>query len=323
MSERDIQSRRKFLRASAGGLAAAALASPASLAAEQPAPAEPSAAEERIVRVPASYYQQFDADPELEIPAEGYGGWKKAMLELDLCHTAVAVMHAWDCGTPEEFPGWHRCVEYIPRADAICRTVFPKLLGGVRAAQVPLFHVVGGGRYYQHLPGYQQARKLAGPPPQPRESIPTDPTLRQLRQFRSEHVFVGKHNQTDVARGFARLDFPPEARPVGEEGVAENGDQLFGLCKAAGVNHLIYAGFAINWCLLLSPGGMHEMSGRGILCSAFRDATTAVENKESARHQWAKELALWRVALAFGFVFDVDDFLAAVRGAAGSNAARD
>jgi hypothetical protein len=306
MSDRDNQSRREFLRGSAGGLVAAAVGASALPAVTQPAGSP------RIVRVPASYYQQFDADPQREIPAEGYGGWKKAALELDLRHTAVVVMHAWDCGASADFPGWHRCVEYIPRADAICRTVFPELLGGVRAAKVPLFHVVGGGQYYQHLPGYQRAAKLAGPPQQPRETIAADPTLERLRQFRSEHVFVGKHNQADVTRGFARLDFAPGARPSGEEGVAENGEQLFALCKAAGVNHLIYAGFAINWCLLLSPGGMHEMSGRGILCSAFRDATTAVENKESARQQWAKELALWRVALAFGFVFDVDEFLAAV-----------
>mgnify|MGYP000651635524 CR=1 FL=1 len=305
MSHRETKTRREFLCKSAGGLMAAATAPPALSPASQPAE------NPRIVRVPASYYQQFDADPRLDVPAEAYGGWKKAVLEMDLRHTGVVVMHAWDCGTPEEFPGWHRCVEYIPRANAICRSVFPKLLGGVRSAGVSLFHVVGGGQYYQKLPGYQRAQRLAGPPPRPRETIPADPTLRRLQQFRGENVFVGKHNQADVARGFARLDFAPEARPVGDEGVAENGDQLFALCKEAGVNHLIYAGFAINWCLLLSPGGMHEMSGRGFLCSAFRDATTAVENKESARRQWAKELGLWRVALAFGFVFDVDDFLAA------------
>lgn len=305
MSDRQQNTRREFLCKSAGGLLAAA-------AAPARSGGSPSGENPRIVRIPASYYQQFDADPRLDVPAEGYGGWKKAVLELDLRRTGVVVMHAWDCGTPEEFPGWHRCVEYIPRANAICRTVFPKLLGGVRAAGVPLFHVVGGGQYYQKLPGYQHAQRLAGPPPKPRETIAPDPTLRRLQQFRSENVFVGKHNQADVARGFARLDFAPEARPVGDEGVAENGDQLFALCKEVGVNHLIYAGFAINWCLLLSPGGMHEMSGRGFLCSAFRDATTAVENKESARRQWAKELGLWRVALAFGFVFDVDEFLAAV-----------
>jgi hypothetical protein len=267
----------------------------------------------QILRVPANYYQQFDADYRLDVPGEGYGGWKRADLDLDLSHTAVVVMHAWDNGTREQFPGWWRCVEYIPRAREICRTVFPRLLGAVRGARVNLFHVVGGGKYYQNLPGYRRAVQLAGPPPPGPPSLPSDPSLDRLRAFRSEHVFVGKHNEADVNRGFARVDFPPEARPVGDEGVAENGHQLFALCKVAGVNHLIYAGFAINWCLLLSPGGMHEMSGRGIMCSAFRQATTAVENKESARKQWAKELALWRVALAFGFVFDVDDFVAALR----------
>ena len=51
------------------------------------------------------------------------------------------------------------------------------------------------------------------------------------------------------------------------------------------------------------------MSRRGVMCSAFRQAVTAVENKETARQELNKELALWRVALAFGFVFDVDDFV--------------
>jgi hypothetical protein len=36
---------------------------------------------------------------------------------------------------------------------------------------------------------------------------------------------------------------------------------------------------------------------------------TAVENRESARSESHKEEALWRVALAFGFVFDVDDLV--------------
>jgi len=113
----------------------------------------------------------------------------------------------------------------------------------------------------------------------------------------------------DVARGFSQIDFLPEARPQGEEGIAEDAEQLFALCREAGVNHLIYAGFAINWCLLLSPGGMADMSKRGIMCSALRQAVTAVENRETARQELCKEIALWRVALAFGFVFDVDSFI--------------
>lgn len=257
----------------------------------------------------AHYYQQFDADYTRDVPGEGYGGWQTADIKIEPEHTALVVMHAWETGTYEQYPGWHRAVEYIPRAAEISRTVFPPLLSAVRRSRIPLFHVVGGGDYYQHLPGYQKAMELAGPAPAPLGRVVSSPGLERLHRFRSENVFVGEHNREDVARGFANLDFTQEARPLNTEGVAENGPQLFALCREAGINHLVYVGFALNWCLLLSPGGMAEMSRYGILCSTIRQATTAVENRETAHEERCKEIALWRVALAFGFVFDLDDFM--------------
>ncbi len=268
-----------------------------------------------VVKCPAWFYQQFDADFSLDVPGEGYGGWQREEIPLALNHTAVVVMHAWDCGTYEDYPGWWRAVEEIPRTYQICRTVFPPLLAGVRAAGLPLFHVVGAGDYYQELPGYRRAVELAGPPPAPLETVESDPVLEELRLFHLNRVFPGEANREDIRRGSPHLDFPAEARPRDAEGVAENGHQLFALCREAGVNHLIYAGFAINWCLLMSPGGMLEMSRRGVLCSAFRQATCAVERKETVREELNKEEGLWRVSVEFGFVFDVDDFLAALRSA--------
>jgi hypothetical protein len=261
------------------------------------------------LQIPAWYYQQFDADLDFEVPGEGYGGWQLETLALSREHTAVVVMHAWDAGTPEEHPGWYRVVEYIPRQNEIVRTVFPPLLAAVRASDLPLLHVVGGGDYYKDCPGYQRAVELAGPAPDAPEAVEEDPALEALRAFKREHVLPGLHNDDDIKRGVAKLDFPEPARPLGDEGIAENGHQLLALCRDAGINHLVYCGFAINWCLLLSPGGMSEMSRHGIMCSALREATTAVENRETAREQIAKEIGLWRVALAFGFVFDVDDFI--------------
>jgi len=263
-------------------------------------------------RLRAHYYQQFDADFTRDVPAEGYGGWQQTEVDIAREHTALVVMHAWDTGTRENFPGWHRAVEYMPRANQIARTVFPDMLRAVRQSDLPVLHVVGGGDYYSRYPGYQRAVDQAGDPAPPLEQIAADPVLQQLRTLRRERVFVGPHNEEDVRSGFARLDFIEEARPQGEEGVAENAEQLFALCKEKHINHLIYAGFAINWCLLLSPGGMADMSKRGLMCSALRQAVTAVENRETAREEWCKEIALWRVALAFGFVFDVGDLCAAV-----------
>ena len=262
-------------------------------------------------RLPAHYYQQFDADYARDVPGEGYGGWKTAEVELSPAHTALAVMHAWDCGAPDSYPGWRRAVEYHGRAQKILAEVFPPLLAAVRASPLPVFHVVGGADYYRHLPGYRRAAQLAGPAPAPARVAP-DPTYDRLEKFRAENVFVGAHNRPDVEAGFAKLGFAPEARPIGEEGVAENGGQLAALCRAHGVNHLVYIGFALNWCLLMSSGGMVDMRRHGLICSTIREAVTAVENRETARDEREKRQALWRISLEFGFVFGLGDFVAAL-----------
>ncbi len=263
------------------------------------------------MKLRAHYYQQFDADYTRAVPAEGFGGWKSADVEIAPAHTAIVVMHAWEAGTMEQWPGWRRAVEYHPRALKILAEVFPRLLAGVRDAALPVFHVVGGKDYYSHLPGYQRAVRLAGPAPA-LEPVAKDPAYAALEKFRADHVFVGPRNRQDVEAGFALLDFAPQARPVGEEGIAENAHQLAALCRAHGVNHLIYVGFAINWCLLMSPGGMVDMRRYGVMCSTIREAVTAVENAETARGELEKKQALWRVALEFGFVFEFEDFLAAL-----------
>ena len=258
------------------------------------------------------FYQQFDADHAREVPAEGYGGWRSAELELDPARTAVVCMHAWDVGPLAEAPGMWRSVEYVPRSYAIAERVFPPLFAAVRRSPLRLLHVVGGGDYFRELPGYRRAVALAGPEPPPPERVPADPIWQRLQQFRSDHVWRGRHNHQDLAARGRRIDFLPAARPTGDEGVAETTAQLLALCLDQGLDHLIYGGFAVDACLLSSPGGMLEMSRHGLLCSVLRDATCAVENKETARGELAKALGLWRVALSFGFVYDSTDLVAAL-----------
>ena len=272
-----------------------------------------------IIDVPTCYYEQFDADYTLDVPAEGYGGWKKTLLPLNLEKTALAVMHAWDCGTYEQYPGWYRAVEYIPRSAQICKNIFPRLLTVIRSKGIKVFHVCAGDNgYYKKYEGYNIAKDLVckynikkSKPETIDKSAINDKAYDNLIRFKKE---LGSHNQPDIERGFANIDFAPEAKPVGNEGIAEDSDQLFALCRYYDINHLIYIGFAINWCLLLSPAGMFEMSQRGLICSTIKEAVTAVENKETARYELCKEEGLWRTALAFGFVYEIDDLLNAISG---------
>lgn len=260
------------------------------------------------------YYQQFDADYTLDVPAEGYGGWKSGRIDIDPSRTAVVLMHAWDVGTRDRFPGLYRACDEIPRTGTICRTVLPGLLAAVRAAGLTLFHVVDGAGYFEHYPGWQRAVALAGADGPPLPQAEADEAARGIRRFRSDHVFVGAHNMQDTIAADAHKRFAAEAEPQGDEGIARNAAQLFALCREAGINHLIYAGFNIDWCLLMSAGGMIDMARRGFVCSAFRQAVTAVENRETARRELCKEIGLWRVSVQFGCVFDVPDFVESIRG---------
>src|SRR5690606_36133879 len=108
-------------------------------------------------------------------------------LTLDLNHTALVVMHAWETGTPQQYPGWYRAVEYMPRAQQILNNVMPPLLAAVRRAGMTLLHVVGGGDYYRDYPGYRRAVTLAGPSPAVPRVTP-DPIWEELHRFRSQHV---------------------------------------------------------------------------------------------------------------------------------------
>lgn len=264
------------------------------------------------ITVPTASYRQFDADVTAEVPGEAYGGWHTVSLPLNLGRTALVVMHAWDAGTASEYPGWFRAVEYIPRAYRISASVFPPLLSAARTAGLRVLHVVGGPDYYSHLPGF--AGGTPDVPPAADLTAEPDPDYQRLCDYRSASVFPGAHNQSDCDTGFSAITFLPAAVPAAGEGIAATSADLLKLCRDSGINHLIYTGFAINACLLMSPGGMLDMSRQGYLCSTVREAVTAVENKETARDEAAKELALWTVALHFGFVYGLDDLITALGG---------
>ncbi len=237
---------------------------------------------------PVLTYQQFT-------PRDG-NGWHEHALDFSATHTAVVVMHAWAPPAPGEHPGWQRAVPYLQEIGPVLRTLFPPLLSAVRSRGLPVFHVTG------NVP----------PADQPAPAVPVDPTWSQLRAFREDKVFPGAMNQADVAAGFEGRQLAAAAAPLPDEATAETSATLHELCQARGINHLIYIGFALNWCLLMSPGGMVDMKRYGYLCSTVAEATVAVENAATQSERREYHQALWRVAVEFGFVFHQSDLIKAL-----------
>lgn len=262
----------------------------------------------RIVTLPTRFYQQFDADTSLAVPAEGYGGWQIESLPLDLDHTALIVMHAWSIGAEQDFPGWYRAVESISRVGVTSGGMGP-VLSAARAAQVPVIHVVGGPTdYWTGEPGHAPNESR----PEPQIARAEQGVAAELIRFHEDRVFPGKHNSADMDAGFEKVTFAPSLRPVEGERIAATSQELDDICRERSIEHLIYTGFTINGCIMFSPAGMVDMGRRGYLCSTIDEAVTAIENRETAAAEAAKALELWRVALLFGYVYSAGDLIAAL-----------
>ena len=106
----------------------------------------------KILRLPAHYYRQHDADVGADIPGRGFSGWTTRILDVPFEKTALVSMHAWNPGLVDEIPagpdspyvGWFRVVEYLPRAMEISEKIFPPLLGAARKAGLTVMHVASG-----------------------------------------------------------------------------------------------------------------------------------------------------------------------------------
>lgn len=274
----------------------------------------------QMFTLPAHYYKQHDANLTADVPGRAYDGWTTRLLDVPLARTALVSMHAWNPGLVDEIPsgpdspyaGWFRFVEYLSRAVPITQTVIPPVLQAARDAKMTVIHVGSTEAYTGKYEGYQDAKKMAGEPPSEPAGAVEDPLRQQWQQERQVQMH-GKKNLEEIRAGQQFLDFPPQAMPEAGESVVINSHQLNAVCREKGIWHLIYVGFALNWCLLASPGGMIDMRRMGYVCSTLRQATTAVENAETCSEEGAKAVALWRVALMFGYVFDVDPFVSALQ----------
>lgn len=269
---------------------------------------------ERIVQVKASCYQQYGTDATLQYPSDGIGGWISEYLPLNIDKTAIVVMHAGYVGEQSDCPEKFKRVEYLQRSYDISKHVYPKLLSAVRRAGMPVYHVPFGRGYYEELPGYLRAEAIAEKEYTPRDVAENDDVLDILYEFRADWAHgngKGSHARIaqEISKSNVRCDFIKEAAPVGDEGIAVGDRQLAALAAADRVNHLIYIGFALDGCLLTSPGGMVDMLRRRFMCSTIADAVTAIESKESGREQTQLQTGLWRVGSSFGLVYQSSDII--------------
>ena len=93
--------------------------------------------------------------------------------------------------------------------------------------------------------------------------------------------------------------------------VIATGEQLHELSKERGILHLIYVGFATNWCVVGRDYGIRAMSRRGYNIVLLRDATTGVEFPDTLDQLFTTEITVREVEQQCGFTASNEDFFAA------------
>ncbi|MFH1903919.1 MAG: hypothetical protein ABIK53_00100 [bacterium] len=264
-----------------------------------------------------NYYRQHNANLLAEVPAEAFNGWGKKEIEIPIKETAFLIMHSWNYGISPKleygpntrFKGLWNVVEYVPRAIEITKRVVGPLLEKVRSSKLTIIHVGSSENYCKNYPGYQKAKALSGDP----SPILEGAVKKNWSKIKTVER-CGEENLQNIQNAQKYVDFPNITRPRGNEWVVINSHQLNALCRRLKIWNLIYTGFAINWCLFESPAGMIDMSRLGYGCSTIKEAVTAVENDWTAREELCKKLALWKIAMSYGYVINLEDFLKALEG---------
>jgi hypothetical protein len=150
----------------------------------------------------------------------------------------------------------------------------------------------------------------AGPAPvEDTEKIVTDPA-EYARHTRDVFGPMPKRPEgsPDHANGF-----PPELKPQGNDLAVVRPYQFHRLMKNRGITHLVYTGWALNWCLWFSYCGMSDMQRKGYMCSAVRGGCVAIENRESADTEANLEYGYWKTSTMFGYIFDLHELTSGLR----------
>ena len=274
----------------------------------------------RPVSVPWNFYQHYPADfPAWSRAARGFHGWTSEARELDLDRTALLMMHLPDQGLTPDTEWGPDCarpdllgtIEWIPRTIDLCQNRLPRLVSAARSADLQVVHVYGSIQDKAEPCTARSLSEAGEPPPPDPDRIHPQPDVSD----RHRRDVFGPTTPRPGASPDHVLGLPEVLQPTGNDLVVDQAWQLHRLMANRKITHLIYTGWALNWCLWFSPCGMCDMQRKGYLCSAVRGGCVAIENRESADTEGNLEYAYWKTTTMFGYIFDLHELAHELRSA--------
>jgi len=266
------------------------------------------------MKLPVRFYRSYPMDVQAKHPALGHVGQAEKVMELDAGQTVVAGLHLWNVGEPDgpdvtpDGPDWPltKIYEYYRDAAVVTNSKIRPILAAARAAGLGVVHVVND-RYAHKYPQYAKTGEKYGH----READATPaPDLSWRPEFYEDHYGPGV-DKSVMAAVKKKLRIPQAVAPEPTDDMVLSGYQFAHLMADRQAHTIIYTGFATNECLLFAGGGMAEMRDRCRLI-LVRDATVALEHKETVLEHANRDAAIRLVEHSFGYTCTTADLLHAL-----------
>ena len=217
-------------------------------------------------------------------------------MSFPIDQTALVLIDLWND---------HFIDSWIERASKVLKDSILPAIEAARSAGLTVIH----GPCPEVAAQYEQVKQHATAKPGHQPTWPP-PEFR-----RREGAYLTYRGPRDQYPGIRDI---PETRRMSElvevrddDIVIATGQQLHAYLKSAGILHLIYAGFATNWCVINRDYGVKDMRGRGYNVVLLRDATTGVEFPDTLDQLFATELAIREVEQKYGFSVSNENFFTA------------
>lgn len=212
---------------------------------------------------------RFFARSQLQ-PFKGADEWVEVVLPYRVLtrQTALLLCDVWDN---------HWCTGFARRVEEIVPWI-AEAVEVLRAAGVQVIHAPSGVLdFYAGTPARERA--LAVPRvepgaalsvPDPPEPLPDDDDCCDT----GEPVCYGAWTRQHPAIRIDDSDFIAADGPR----VLDGGPHILSLLRAGGIEYLLYAGFALNMCVLHRSFGIKAMTRWGVRCLLIRDLTEVMWN---------------------------------------------
>jgi nicotinamidase-related amidase len=248
------------------------------------------------------YFQ--DSTPD-EIPCREENFIRREfVMPLSIAQTAFVLVDMWNV---------HHIDSWIERAKKVTEEAVLPALSAARAVGLTIVHAPCPEVAQQ----YPQLKRHASPP---RQTEPDWPPAEFRNRTGPYTVYAGPRDQPPGVwprwnRVVPQWGMNPAVEVRDDDCVIATGQQLHDFLRERGILHLIYVGFAANWCILGRDYGIRAMVNRGYNSILLRDATTGVEFPDTLAALFATEIAVREAEQAWGFTASNADFFAACRAA--------